>query len=458
MSKPISMALQHSIIQPGYSVFDYGCGKGRDVEELSKLGYEVTGFDPVYSNSTIKNEADIVNLGYVINVIEHVDERTQILKEAFTLSKYCLIVSAQVLPDNQKSKGTPYLDGILTTQNTFQRYYEQNELKEYIKSSLDKEPIAASPGIFYIFKNESDKESFIAERFSRKYIAQPRIYASLEDKLEKFIPVLEELANLIGNIGRIPKSDEIPFIDDIRKIGGLKKSIQYCEDLFDNFELETIQKNKKNNILVFLALSNFSGNIVFNNLPTTIKRDIKFFFNKFTEANELSLDLLYAVGDTKVIDEACKKSNLGKLLPDSLYVHTSYIDGLSPILRIFIGCGTVFAGDFSDATLVKINRAKSKISYLYYNDFDKDPHPKLLKSIVLDLSKLKMTEWDYSTRYNKPILHRKETFVGEDYPLYQQFKELTEAEERAGLYNTTHNIGYEKEWDSVIINYKHLYK
>lgn len=111
---------------------------------------------------------------------------------------------------------------------------------------------------------------------------------------------------------------------------------------------------------------------------------------------------------------------------------------------------TVFAGDLSDATLVKINRGKSKLSYLYYTDFDNEPHPKLLKSIVLDLSKHKMTEWDYSTRDNKPILHRKETFVGEDYPLYQQFKELTEAEEQAGLYDTTINIGYENAWEEII--------
>jgi len=243
MSKPISMALQHSIIQPGFSVFDYGCGKGRDVEELSKLGYEVTGFDPVYSNNTIKNEADIINLGYVINVIEHIDERNQILKEAYELTKHCLIVSAQVLPDNQKSKGTPYLDGILTTQNTFQRYYEQNELKEYIRTILNREPVAASPGIFYIFKNDIDKDSFISERFNRKYIAQPRSLVSLEEKLQKYKPILLDLANLIGNIGRIPKNDEIPFIDEIRKIGGLKKSIQYCENIFDNFDLESIQKD-----------------------------------------------------------------------------------------------------------------------------------------------------------------------------------------------------------------------
>ncbi len=80
-----------------------------------------------------------------------------------------------------------------------------------------------------IFKNENDKDSFIAERFARKYVAKPRNHASLEEKIARYKPILEELANLIGNVGRIPKSDEIQFIEDIKKIGGLKKSIQYCE-------------------------------------------------------------------------------------------------------------------------------------------------------------------------------------------------------------------------------------
>ena len=41
------------------------------------------------------------------------------------------------------------------------------------------------------------------------------------------------------------------------------------------------------------------------------------------------------------MDEACRRSSLGKLLPNALYVHRSAFDRLEPLLRVYEGCAHV---------------------------------------------------------------------------------------------------------------------
>ena len=76
LSKPVKSLLEHGLLKPGKTFFDYGCGHGADVEGLTALGYQATGWDPVLRPHTELHQADIVNLGYVLNVIEDpADER-----------------------------------------------------------------------------------------------------------------------------------------------------------------------------------------------------------------------------------------------------------------------------------------------------------------------------------------------------------------------------------------------
>ena len=78
---------------PVSSFFDYGCGWGGDVERIAALGYISAGWDPYYRPDTPHTSADVVNLGYVINVIEDLDERRQALVNAWELTRQVLIVS-----------------------------------------------------------------------------------------------------------------------------------------------------------------------------------------------------------------------------------------------------------------------------------------------------------------------------------------------------------------------------
>jgi DNA phosphorothioation-associated putative methyltransferase len=97
-----------SFITPATEVFDYGCGRGDDVRGLTANGVAACGWDPHYAPDIAKREADVVNLGFVINVIEHIQERIEALQGAYSLSKRVLAVAA-MLVSQATQPGRPYV-------------------------------------------------------------------------------------------------------------------------------------------------------------------------------------------------------------------------------------------------------------------------------------------------------------------------------------------------------------
>jgi DNA phosphorothioation-associated putative methyltransferase len=73
-------------------------------------------------------------------------------------------------------------------------------------------------------------------------------------------------------------------------------------------------------------------------------------------------------------------------------------------------------GELPDANVIKFRRDKAKVSYLTYNNFDRDAHPALQTAITGGLRSLNAKYRSYRESLNPPILHRKETLVPEDYP------------------------------------------
>lgn len=111
--------------------------------------------------------AQIVNLGYVVNVIERAAERRDALVNAWSLAQRVLIVTARMKFDALGQDLTPFEDGYLTARGTFQKFYDQTELRDWIEASLSVQPVAAAPGMFYVFREQVDRESFLASRHRR---------------------------------------------------------------------------------------------------------------------------------------------------------------------------------------------------------------------------------------------------------------------------------------------------
>ncbi|MFC1876240.1 hypothetical protein ACFL2E_03065 [Thermodesulfobacteriota bacterium] len=95
-SRPINSALNDGLIDPSKSLFDYGCGHGDDINLLIKRGIQAIGWDPELRPSDTIQSADVVNLGYVINVIEDQFEREATLKKAWNLLSMVQILSSSI--------------------------------------------------------------------------------------------------------------------------------------------------------------------------------------------------------------------------------------------------------------------------------------------------------------------------------------------------------------------------
>jgi hypothetical protein len=164
LSQPMQALARHNYLNGEYSMLDYGCGKGDDVRELEAHGIDVTGWNPVHRAEEKYSAKDIVNLGFVLNVIEERQERTKNLIDAWKHANKILVISVMVAGESVISQFTPYKDGIITSRNTFQKYYSQGEIRYYIESSLNETAIAVGQGIFLIFKDRLEEQTFLAER------------------------------------------------------------------------------------------------------------------------------------------------------------------------------------------------------------------------------------------------------------------------------------------------------
>ncbi|GAG23848.1 unnamed protein product, partial [marine sediment metagenome] len=102
LSRPVQLALSDGLLSPETSAFDYGCGRGGDLRILQRRGFDCDGWDPAHRANATKRIADVVNLGYVVNVIEDPRERIDTLKEAWRLTAKLLVVSAQRTADSKK--------------------------------------------------------------------------------------------------------------------------------------------------------------------------------------------------------------------------------------------------------------------------------------------------------------------------------------------------------------------
>ena len=447
LSAPIKSLLRDQLLGQDHTVFDYGCGRGSDIRLLEKQGFSCNGWDPAFRPDSEKLESDVVNIGYVINVIENPVERDKALINAWKLTKRVLVVSSLTQVYGRGKQCVEYGDGIITRLDTFQKLYGQAELRSYIQQLTGEDAWPAGIGIFYVFKDESLKQSYFLNRYRRRP-SVPRMRLS-ERRFEEHKELLGALMAKICQLGRLPIENEFDRSEEITiEFGSLRRAFALIKRVTGKDEWERIGDQRTQDLLVYLALSRFEKRPKFSHLENTLQRDIKSFFGSYKKACAMSDLLLFRAGDPEAINDACREATLGKLLPTALYVHVDSISSLEPQLRIYEGCARNYVGEVEGANIVKIHRHSGKISYLCYPNFEKNPHPVLLRSFKVNLRNLEINCYDYSESPNPPILHRKETFVGDSHPCYAKFAKLTNQEERNGLLDSSSLIGTRNGWQN----------
>ncbi len=455
-SRPLKCILADNLLKPGLRLFDYGCGRGDDLRHLALLGYDASGWDPVHRPEAARQPAAVVNIGYVVNVIEDPIERAETLRKAWALAKDVLVVSARLtLEARSLNASTDHEDGLLTSRGTFQKFFDQQELRNWIDQTLGVSAVPAAPGVFYAFRDETARNDFLASRYRRR-LAAPRLTKSAE-MYAQHETLLSPLLKFFGARGRLPFDDELKNSQQIAEaFGSIRKAFRVVLRATDKADWDSVSEERGRDLLVYLALSQFEGRPAFGKLPTLLQRDVKALFSNYKKACSEADAVLYSLGQDGVVEAACRESETGKLTPNALYVHESALSELKPILRLYEGCARGYIGRVDDANIIKLHRGEPKITYLSYPAFDSDPHPPLATSLTVHLQTFRVKVQDFRDRLNRPILHRKELFVGTSYPHRDKFARLTRIEESKGLFDDTSRIGLQDGWNETLEN-KGLY-
>jgi DNA phosphorothioation-associated putative methyltransferase len=420
LSQPMQALARHNYFNGDYSILDYGCGKGDDLRELEAHGIDASGWDPVHRSEGTLVNSDIVNLGFVLNVIEDKPERDETLKRAWGYTDKLLIVSVMIAGDRHIEQFQPYKDGIVTTRNTFQKYYSQGEFRNYIEETAGENAIAVGQGIFIIFKDKIEEQLFLVERQHIRRAWKQKTQREIKqhtpkikkDLIDKHLSLFTDFWEASLDLGRIPANSEFEFSDQIRRVAGShNKAHNALLEHFGTKLFEEAKQKRREDLLVYFSLAQFEKRKAQNKMPDSLKRDLKAFFNSYNSAIDEAKELLFSVGDPYTIEKACNKAyediGCGELADGhSFTFHKDYLGDIPPELRVYIGCATQLYGDTDDMHLIKAHIRSGKVSLMRYEKWESET-PMLIERIKIKLRELDVDFFDYVGEFKPaPLLNR----------------------------------------------------
>ena len=437
--------MTHRVIEPSQSVFDYGCGRGADLRLLLKAGVIATGWDPHFQPDEPLQSAECVNLGYVLNVIENPIERQRTLQKAFQLAEKVLIVSVRV--DQALGEAAEFADGVLTKMGSFQKLYTQSEFRQYLSDTLGHQPHMASLGIAYVFKDPQTESDYLA----RLSLFRPVSFRETVRKEFSRDRTGQRYLSTTKMLGRPPLASEFKAIPRlIERYGSLQRIERIAQSLIDRDALVSTREEKRSNFLTYIAMLHLQGLTPppLRALPDDVQADIRMLWPNYKASIQAGADFLFQLGKPGAIEEQCKRSVIGKKLPDSLYVHRTAEPQLPPLVRLMILAARQIVGEM-EYDLIKIALDGKKLSFLSYPDFEDSPHPELAYSVRVYLPTASYGIKNFRGSDNPPILHRKETFVDTFHPRYSEYADLTAQEESLGILGRV-DIGTRRGWEAVL--------
>jgi len=457
LSKPVKQLLERGLLRKGDTFFDFGCGHGMDVEALTSLGYEASGWDPAFRPDAPKTPATVVNVGYVLNVIEDPTERVAVLREAYGLAERVLLISTMVRGQETDSHSRPYRDGFLTKSNTFQKFYAPGELEALIEETLDLEPSTIALGMCVAFRSDEDTELFEASR-NRRRIDWMEIGAQLRfatpvsrerrsvDRYELHKELLDEFWHTSLELGRAPEPGEFDKLAEVaRAAGGIKRALALVVARNGDELWQRSRNARTEDVLVYLAMTRFRKRFLRREIPLRIKNDIRSFFGDLPTAQNRAQDVLFAAGDPGEIDLACEGLEIGWQDEDCLMIHRSLLNQLPPVLRIYVHCAAYRYGDPAQADIIKIHKHSGKITFQHYDDFEGKPLPELQTRIKVNLRNFFVEVFDHSKGPKIQLLYFKERFLPSEHPKRSEMEAFSAKLRKLGLDESSIGFGPDQQ-------------
>ena len=450
-STPVQSLARYGFLNGTQSLFDYGCGRGDDVRGLLENGITAAGWDPYYAPDSPVRTADIVNLGFVINVIEDFDERLDALTRAWSLAERLLVVSV-MLSNQNGPRGEGFRDGVMTQRRTFQKYFTQSEIKGFLEKVLDEEAIAVAPGVLYIFRDKDAEQRFMVDRYrsrrnglrdpsprSREREHKPSLDRAAA-KYAAYREPLDRLWELWRSLGRKPDKSEVNdlvFLTD--GFGSLSKALRFLEEQNDHAEIERSASSRVADLEVFFALNQFERRKPYTRLEHGLQQDIKHFFGDYATAQARAQALLFQIANVQAIEQACRQASeqgLGWFEAGRyLQLHVSLVERLPPLLRVYVGCAVVLYGDYRNADLMKIHIGSGKVTLMRFDNFEDQPLPRMVERVKIKLREQNIDYFAYGEDYAPPYLFQKSRYINEEFKNYPDQVAFEQALDKLKLFD-----------------------
>ena len=369
------------------------------------MNISVAGWDPVYRPDDEFQRADIVNLGFVLNVIENAEERTRTLKSAFGLARKALIVSVMLGYQGKREQFAAFEDGVRTQRNTFQKYYAQEEFRSYVETTLGANAIPVAAGTCLVFRSPVDEQLFL---LARQQVRRQWRLLRREPDSEAVASLIEQHREQMEaywlralDLGRAPVAEECPEAQSlIQLVGSWRRVHDWVAQFFSPEELEAAMIGRQEDLLVYFALSHFGRRNPYAQLPDRLRRDVQVFFGNITKARAAGKRALFAIADSDRIEEAAvfchEELGIGKLFErHHLTFHQSVLGECLPLIRIYVGGALQLFGDAGSVDLIKVHLHSGKVTFLVYDDFERSDLPRLVERIKVDLPRLRVDFYDY---------------------------------------------------------------
>jgi len=430
LSAPMAALNAAGLLEDGVSVLDYGCGRGDDVRALRAAGIDAVGWDPHFvPDRSVLMPRHVVNLGFVLNVVEDPAERCDVLRHAFDLTERCLAVAVMLVGKGDVSGHRPHGDGFLSSRGTFQRYYTQAELRTFLLETLEVTPVAAGPGIFFVFRDEELEQRVLSRRqmgmgSGRPILSVPRplSHFTMGTSLRKkaLDSVRNDLVELLLTMGRAPHADEIPpdlqrHLSDARL--STKAAVADALAAIPAEEMTAITARRADEVARFFALGAFSGRAPYRRLSSDLQRDIRAFFGSLSAAEGVGRRMLFDAGDSEALAKEAQAhaiGGIGHLYGDKFQVHARDLPKLTPRLRTYIGIAQTLAGTLDSTTIFRVHLASQKLTALLYPDFDTSALPRLSERIKIDLRTGDVANFNHQSEGRVSVLMAKSVYMSKE--------------------------------------------
>lgn len=408
LSQPVALALRLGMATRDDTIFDYGCGQGDDVAILRASGYDVFGWDPHFATDGDRKPAELVNLGFVLNVIESVPERKATLRDAWAYARRAMVVAVMTNAHaTDVENWRPYKDGFLTSRGTFQKYYTQSELRAFVSEVLNEDAVPLSGGIVAVFK---DKELEQAVRYRKRSFMvsglegiqvpyrprEPRPVAARPDLSVLAPRAIEDITRVLMTLGRAPAPDELPVdVVEALKTANVppSRAIAFCvTTLMQSGDLAAATQIRRDELLLHFALSMFPGAPRYAALPRSIQLDVRAFFSSHNAMLMEARTFLFQLRDaakTRAALDATVNSGLASWRGAKMRLAVANLAQTPPLVRLIAGCAEVLDPDILTADVLDIYQDGARVRGTWVDDFAKRL-PVMRDRVDIDFSRLKV--------------------------------------------------------------------